>query len=356
VSQSPVVWYGPNPVRGCSSTLAARRLAVLLGLAAVFTLPAASGTASPAGRVAELRAHDTSLAARELTATQELYSLETQLARSQAALAALRDKREASELNLRRLRIELDVALQSVYLAEQRLGSRLRQLYEGGVVDPIAVLLGAESLDEAVSGLDGLRSLASSDRAIALELRSARTQLATAKRRAAARVAALRRAEAAAVASTAQLEAARAERHAYLASLARERGFTARRIDRVRQRASAAGRRSESVAVASAPPQATSAPSAPAYRGGEQTMTVTTTGYAIGGRTATGLQTGWGVAAVDPSVIPLGTRMTIPGYGEAVAADTGGSVQGARVDLWFPSVTEALAWGTRIVTITLHGQ
>ena len=55
-------------------------------------------------------------------------------------------------------------------------------------------------------------------------------------------------------------------------------------------------------------------------------------------------------------MIPLGTRMTIPGYGEAVAADTGGSVQGARVDLWFPSDSEALAWGRRIVTITLHGQ
>ena len=84
-------------------------------------------------------------------------------------------------------------------------------------------------------------------------------------------------------------------------------------------------------------------------------MTVSTTGYAIRGRTASGLPTGWGIVAVDPSVIPLGTRMTIPGYGEGVAADTGGAVRGATIDLWFPTVAQALAWGRRTVTITLHG-
>jgi len=63
---------------------------------------------------------------------------------------------------------------------------------------------------------------------------------------------------------------------------------------------------------------------------------------------------GWGVVAVDPSVIPLGTRMTIPGYGEGVAADTGSAVRGRMIDLWFPTTAQALAWGRRTVTITLH--
>ena len=58
--------------------------------------------------------------------------------------------------------------------------------------------------------------------------------------------------------------------------------------------------------------------------------------------------------AVDPSVIPLGTRMTIPGYGTAVAADTGGAIQGNVIDIWFATPEEALAWGRRVVTITLH--
>ena len=63
------------------------------------------------------------------------------------------------------------------------------------------------------------------------------------------------------------------------------------------------------------------------------------------GRTATGLPTAPGVVAVDPSVIPLGTRMTIPGYGEAIAADTGGAVHGNTIDLWFASTAQAMALG-----------
>ena len=83
-------------------------------------------------------------------------------------------------------------------------------------------------------------------------------------------------------------------------------------------------------------------------------MTVSATGYSLRGRTATGIPVGWGVVAVDPSVIPLGTHITIAGYGEGVAADTGGAVVGARIDLWFPTRAEALAWGSRTVTVTLH--
>jgi len=83
-------------------------------------------------------------------------------------------------------------------------------------------------------------------------------------------------------------------------------------------------------------------------------MTVTATAYTLQGTTATGAPVGYGVVAVDPGVIPLGTRMSIPGYGEGVAADTGGAIQGATIDLWFPTAADAAAWGRRTVTITLH--
>jgi 3D (Asp-Asp-Asp) domain-containing protein len=83
-------------------------------------------------------------------------------------------------------------------------------------------------------------------------------------------------------------------------------------------------------------------------------ITVSATGYSLLGSTATGLPVGWGVVAVDPAVIPLGTHMSIPGYGEAVAADTGGAIVGDTIDLWFPTVAQANAWGRRTVTIVLH--
>ena len=83
-------------------------------------------------------------------------------------------------------------------------------------------------------------------------------------------------------------------------------------------------------------------------------MSVVATGYSLPGATATGLAVGWGVVAVDPSVIPLGTQMSIPGYGDGVAADVGSDVSGAMIDLWFPTDAQARAWGRRTVTIGLH--
>ena len=71
------------------------------------------------------------------------------------------------------------------------------------------------------------------------------------------------------------------------------------------------------------------------------------------GRTATGRPAGHGVVAVDPSVIPLGTHMSIPGYGEAVAADTGGAIRGRRIDLGFASNAAADRFGRRPVTVYL---
>jgi 3D (Asp-Asp-Asp) domain-containing protein len=266
-------------------------------------------------------------------------------------------EREAAEIRVQSLRILLDAAWQSAFVAEQHLGARIRQLYETGGIDPVAVLLGAESLDEAIGGLDSLRSVATGDAQIVEQARRARSDLARAKRRMAVRAAALRATEAAAAATTAALEAAATERRAYVARLASDRGLTARRITRAQRTARAAERRSESAApvpgvvvrTASAPVTVTATAS------GERTLTVEATGYALNGRTATGLMTAWGVVAVDPSVIPLGTKLTIPGYGEGVAADTGGAVRGAKIDLWFPSVAQALAWGRRVVTITIHG-
>jgi 3D (Asp-Asp-Asp) domain-containing protein len=70
-----------------------------------------------------------------------------------------------------------------------------------------------------------------------------------------------------------------------------------------------------------------------------------------GGYTATGLRAGPGRVAVDPSVIPLGTHLYIPGYGFAIAADTGGAIRGNRIDLGFASTDDALRFGRQTITV-----
>jgi 3D (Asp-Asp-Asp) domain-containing protein len=84
------------------------------------------------------------------------------------------------------------------------------------------------------------------------------------------------------------------------------------------------------------------------------TLTVQATGYtATGSRTATGTYPHRGTIAVDPNVIPLGTKMYIPGYGYGVAEDTGGAINGRIIDLFFDTEQEAINWGRRTVTIKI---
>ncbi|MGP6157426.1 MAG: 3D domain-containing protein [Vulcanimicrobiaceae bacterium] len=75
------------------------------------------------------------------------------------------------------------------------------------------------------------------------------------------------------------------------------------------------------------------------------------------GITRTGTRAGHGVVAVDPHFIPLGTKLYVPGYGRALAGDTGGGIQGRRIDLGFDSLREAQLFGRReIVVYVLRGQ
>ncbi|MDB5084002.1 MAG: hypothetical protein JWN30_888 [Bacilli bacterium] len=81
-------------------------------------------------------------------------------------------------------------------------------------------------------------------------------------------------------------------------------------------------------------------------------MTMVATAYsAPGGRTASGLPAQHGVVAVDPSVIPLGTRLYIDGYGYAVAGDTGSAIIGNKIDLCFDTLNECLQFGRQNVSV-----
>ncbi|MBB4825405.1 3D (Asp-Asp-Asp) domain-containing protein [Sporosarcina luteola] len=57
------------------------------------------------------------------------------------------------------------------------------------------------------------------------------------------------------------------------------------------------------------------------------------------------------VIAVDPSIIPLGTKVWVEGYGEAIAGDTGGAIKGHKIDVFIPSYENAMEWGVKKVKI-----
>ena len=332
------------------------RLAALGALLAAALLAASAARADdPAALRSEaeqLRAQSDGLAARSQEALLRLYALESRLAGAERRLAALQERREELERREASARRQLEIARNDLEVAERRLGSRLQTLYVEGEVDPLAVLLGADSLDEALSALEGLGRVAAQDRFIVEQVREARTALRDSLRTLQEHRSRLDELLAAASAQRAAAAAARAEQAEYLARLESRRALTESQIRRLGARVRDAEARAAEVVSDGGggrePSQPPAQPPGPGTR-----MTVSSTGYCLRGTTATGIPTGWGVVAVDPAVIPLGTRMSIPGYGEGVAADTGPGVRGAAIDLWFPTCSQAVAWGRQNVTITL---
>lgn len=92
------------------------------------------------------------------------------------------------------------------------------------------------------------------------------------------------------------------------------------------------------------------------------TISVRATAYTAGcygcsGITATGVNLNENpnakIIAVDPSVIPLGSKVYVEGYGYATAADTGGAIKGNKIDIHVPTKDAAYAWGVRTVNVTI---
>jgi 3D (Asp-Asp-Asp) domain-containing protein/peptidoglycan hydrolase CwlO-like protein len=328
------------------------RLAALGTLALAALLSSSTARADdPAALRSEaerLREQNDSLAAQSRTALLDLYSLERRLARAESRVAALHARRAALEREEAAAQRRLQIARADLAEAERQLGLRLSELYVRGEVDPIAVLLAAESLDDALSAFDGLTRLANQDASILGQLREARTTLREAIDAVAERQTALNGVLAAAEQEQAALAAARSERAAYLASLADRRALNAAQIAKLSAQAEQA---SESTPPAPEPePEAQ--PPGPRPPGGSPTV-VDVVAYCGGVGTASGLPLGWGTVAVDTNVFPFGTKMYIPGYGDGVAADRGTAIIGRIIDIWFPTCAQARAWGRKTLTITV---
>ena len=96
-------------------------------------------------------------------------------------------------------------------------------------------------------------------------------------------------------------------------------------------------------------------PAVPTVKQGEpaggRELSVLAYSYCLRGRTASGRYTQHGTIAVDPRVIPLGSRIYVPGYGWGIAADTGGMIIGNKIDLWKPTARDCYSWGVRRVKI-----
>jgi peptidoglycan DL-endopeptidase CwlO len=304
--------------------------------------------------VSLLRSDVAALDARAHHAVLDLYALDTRLSEAEARLASLQTEAVRLRNEQAVLAQQLAATRHTLSTSRRALAVHMRALYEQGDTDPLAVMLGATSLDDAMTELDALSREADQSKRVVDVTSAANQRLDRLRAALASRRAQLRTAIGSTRQATGELAAARAQHVDLIARLRDAEQLKTRQIAELETAARQVQKKASSLQVLAQPAAGAGAvPTAgapPAASG--RTVTVVATGYSLTGTTATGVPASVGVVAVDPAVIPLGTRMSIPGYGDGVAADTG--VSGAAIDLWFATPAQAHAWGRRTVTITLH--
>ena len=379
---------------------------ILVGLAATLALLIGAVAVNAGGgddlrdRAGTLESGLKAVAETEDEVVLELFALESELARAAERVDELEARAERVGDATDKARDQTRIARQSVEVAQANLAERIRTLYITDDVDSLDVFIGARSIQDAVDGIGALERAASYDarlldqvgvaREVAIEQRD---ELLVKQRK-------VDEARLEARAARRRLAETRTERTTFLRSLRRRLELGQRDVSALRRRAVALERRAAELAAeaaaeaealaaqqatpppapavepsppqppsssppapspspspGAAPPAPSPPPAAPPPPGGlvrGSRLTVVATSYALRGTTAVGLQTRPGIIAVDPTFIPLGTKMFVPGYGEGVAADTGSAVKGPIIDVWLPTVEEALQWGRRTVTITIR--
>src|SRR5436309_6756502 len=174
-AQAPLVRCRVVP--GETRTLRAWPLvaATLVALSALVPATVGADSASTLrARASQLTQQNAALAAKSRSALLDLYALDSRLARARAHLVSLRIHTAEVRAEREAAQHRLTIARRSFRAAQTALARRLQQLYEEGDSDPVAVVLGASSVDAALNSLDSLNRIADQDRLVILQTRRAR--------------------------------------------------------------------------------------------------------------------------------------------------------------------------------------
>ncbi len=348
-----------------ASLIAGLAVVCLFGLGDLVLVPAHAaprnslGTTSP-GAAAVSRAAE----ARD-QAVVDLLMLDSRLTTSKGHVAEAEQALHALDSDITTATAARDRARSDLEATRARLSTRLRATYKARGLGWLELLAGSANFNQLVLRIGALGRIFEAEDSLAHQIETARD---------------------ASVRTEADLRAARVAQEAKLREARQARDELARvRTDQAALVARLGGRLQEAQAAANAaqarmdainrdaqsqsPPSRATPTTRPSEGRGDTTAPTTSrpdasrphgrqfeakvTAYALPGTTATGVSVRYGIIAVDPRVIPLGTRLYVPGYGEGIAADTGGDIKGNWIDVWLPSEAQALDWGVKHLTVTI---
>ncbi|MFH1150253.1 MAG: 3D domain-containing protein [Actinomycetota bacterium] len=271
---------------------------------------------------------------------RELVTLDSEIGDLDSRTAELESRSE--ELGALIEQTDADVEANRERLASKRavLTARARSIYINGRSNGLLLLFTSDDFSDFLAGQEMLKKVSRNDAALVKQTKEQARELAG---------------------SLSELKAQKKEVDEVASDIKSRRDRLAdRKADR-QQVLARAGERQEQIQQQSAgveqkmqdlnPPEVTGRPTGKVF-------TMVATAYSpeepgLSDSTATGLKAQRGVVAVDPRVIPLGTRVNVEGYGYAIAADTGGAIKGMRIDLCFDTLAECNAYGRRTVRVEI---
>jgi 3D (Asp-Asp-Asp) domain-containing protein/peptidoglycan hydrolase CwlO-like protein len=352
----------------------------LLGAGALIAAgPAGAAPTAETRLAADESARARSLAQQRDRAVLDLLVLDRRLASGKAGLEQAQADLDQTASDLARRTREVEQASRDLTLTQGRLATRVRQSYVRGPFAWLDLLTGTRSVSALVSRVDLVNRILGQDAKMAKDVKTARSRAEGARQK----LQALERSQKDKVVRLAErkveLQQARRDQASVVAGLgdrlaaaqAAARAAEAKMVainDAARSAGGASGG-SSPAAITSArggardtgttPTTHKSAGSSGGSSSGPpkagQSFRAKVTAYSDGGYAASGVPCGPGVVATDPRVIPMGTRLYIPGWGYGIAADTGGDIKNNWIDVWLPSEQQASDWGVQYITITILG-
>ncbi len=236
---------------------------------------------------------------------------------------------------------------------QQALDTRMRGTYKSNGVSYLSVVMGAHSFNDFLNRVSAMNTIAESDRQLISSVFNAKkaveddlSDLSSKQHQFDSLLQSLN-------ADQQQLVAARAQQQSVVDSIKSQKQENDSQLAQLQAQAAGIDAKMSEIQSQSQGSSQAGSNGGGSSHGGGSTITVVATAYCLAGDTATGMATGRGIIAVDPSVIPLGSRVYVSGYGAAIAADTGGAIIGNRIDVWLPC-GEAEDWGSRTVTVTIQ--
>ncbi|MDD5448204.1 MAG: 3D domain-containing protein [Actinomycetota bacterium] len=306
-------------------------ISAILLLSLSLLAPISGAAPSPSGEKTNSSKKDDLL--KLVNFDQEINSLEERI-------GSLEEESQNIASRIAEIQAEIKKKQQVVSRKKKALLSRLRKIYINGRTSKLELLLISDDISDFLAGAEMIEKVTQDDSRLLAEARRERGKLETL------------------VSTLQQKEKQIEEKKSEMES--RKRALEKSRANRESLLAGAGGQRQ------TLQQQATEVKSKftelnlpqPPPRESAKVLFMVATGYSpqepgLSDTTATGLKAQRGVVAVDPRVIPLGTRLYVEGYGSAIAADTGSAIKGNRIDLCFDTLEEVRSYGKRKVRVEI---